>query len=116
MRAVLLDGTGGVSAFLDLGTGVAYGSFMATEADSNIFITIDLNASAVADANAAAGELWALGGAITTLDGDIFTNEGLFGGSADSPSTQLVLTLIPAPGAVALFGLAGLMGTRRRRR
>ena len=37
---------------------------------------IDLNAAAVADANGAAGGLWGIGGAITTLNGG---DEGIFG-------------------------------------
>ncbi len=91
----LINGTGGTAAFMDLGTGVIYGSHIATSADNGSFITIALNSSAVADANASAGGLWALGGAITTLDNLPLTGEFLFGESSTSPATQLVLTFGP---------------------
>jgi hypothetical protein len=94
----LIDGIGGISAFIDLGTGVNYGTHIATEADEGTFIIIPLNASAVADANAAEGGLWAIGGAITTLDKDPTTDDGIFGASAGSPNSLLVLTVLdPCP-------------------
>ena len=91
---VLIDGTGGTAAFADLGTGVSYGSHVATESDNGTFVTITLNSSAVASANAAAGGVWALGGAITTLD-NAPSPELLFGESCFSPATQLILIFGP---------------------
>ena len=92
----LIDGIGGVPAFIDLGTGVSYGTHIATAADDGTFIIIPLDASAVADANAADGGLWALGGAITTLDRNPVTDEFAFGCSrfAGTPNRRLVLTFL----------------------
>ena len=63
----LLNGTGGVAAHTDLGTGVVYGSRMMTAADSGNVVEIELNSSAIAALNAAIG-LFGIGGSITTLD------------------------------------------------
>jgi hypothetical protein len=89
----LIAGIGGIPAFVDMGTGVSYGTHVATLVDEGTFIIIPLNAFAVADADAMAGGLWAIGGAITTLDNEPETAEGTFGGSANSPNTRLVLTV-----------------------
>ena len=70
--------------------------------------------TAMPGANAAAGALWGIGGAITTLNGGDAYLFGFSGG--DLADTQLVVTLIPAPGVLALLGLAGLVGPTRRRR
>ena len=45
-----------------------------------------------------------------------FTLIDTFGGGADFGDLHVTLYKVPAPGAVALLGLAGLAGTRRRRR
>jgi len=110
----LINGLGGVAAYDDLGSGTVYASYDASNSDNATIIVIDLNAAAVADANAAAGGLWGIGGAITTLNGG---NEYLFGftDGGNPADTQLVVTLIPAPGVLALLGLAGLVGPNRRR-
>ncbi len=110
--ADLINGLGGLPAYDDLGSGTVYASYDASNADNETIIVIDLNAAAVADANAAAGGLWGIGGAITTLNGG---NEFLFGSTFGAADTQLLVTLIPAPGFLALLGLAGLAGPTRRR-
>lgn len=110
----LINGLGGLPAYDDLGSGTVYASYDASNSDNGTIIVIDLNAAAVADANVAAGGLWGIGGAITTLNGG---DEYLFGGTTggNNADTQLVVTLIPAPGVLALLGLAGLVGPTRRR-
>lgn len=111
----LVDGLGGLAAYEDLGSGTVYASYEASNADNETSVVIDLNAAAVTDANAAAGGLWGIGGAITTLmkGGDSEFLFGFTGGNLADP--QLVVTLIPAPGVLALLGLAGLVGLTRRR-
>ena len=110
----LINGFGGLPAYDDLGSGTVYASYDASNADNGTIVVIDLNAAAVADSNAAAGGLWGIGGGITTLNGG---DEYLFGntGGGNNADTQLVVTLIPAPGVLALLGVAGLVGSRRRR-
>ena len=107
----LINGLGGIPAYDDLGSGTVYASYDASKADNDTTVAIDLNAAAVADANAVAGGLWGIGGAITTLSGG---DEYLFGFSGGI-GAQLVVTLIPAPGVLALLGLAALVGPTRRR-
>ena len=86
-------GVGGLAAYEDLGSGTVYASYDASNADNGTSIVIDLNAAAVADANAAHGGLWGIGGAITTLNGG---DEYLFGFTGGNlADTQLVVTLIP---------------------
>jgi hypothetical protein len=78
-----------------------------------------LNSSAVADLNASKGELWAVGGALTTLAGGS-SSEYVFGSTgSDWMTRELVLTMVPVPvpGAALLGGLglgfAGWLGRRR---
>jgi hypothetical protein len=91
----LTGGTGGLSAFNDLASGVSYGSFAYTSADNNVFRTLTLNSAAVADINAAVGGQFAFGGTIGA------------GGS-----------VVPEPGtwAMMLIGFAGLGAALRARR
>jgi hypothetical protein len=103
----------GVDIFEDLGAGVGYGSYTATEADSYSFVAIALEAAALADLNAAAA-LFALGGAVTSLDPEendevVFANSGWIRGI-------LVVETIPIPGAAWLLGSAALALCCRRRR
>jgi hypothetical protein len=114
----LLDATGGSAAFDDLGTGECYSSYDFSEDDIFTIVPMVLNDTALDHLNDAAG-LWAMGGRVITLDDDFTgTDEVLSSSSAqalDLASTQLVLTVIPAPGVLALLGAAGLCGRRRRR-
>ena len=55
-------------------------------------------------------------GQFTTLDGSMPTGQvSLQGSSADGSTWVAEGVWVPAPGALALLGLAGLAGTRRRR-
>lgn len=57
---------------------------------------------------------WFLSSSATTVGTDSRTFGGANGGELQH-SFELFGTVVPAPGAVALFGLAGLAGIRRRR-
>ena len=112
----LAAGMGGIAVYDDLGTGLTYGAYTASAADNDSFIIIELNTDAVASINASLGNLWAVGGALTSLD-DVPSTEALFGFSGDVPlgMNQLVVTPIPAPGCLALLAVAALGSSARRR-
>jgi hypothetical protein len=57
-------GTGGISAYNDLGSGVFYGSRVYTAADQNNFETITLDAAAISAIQSDAGGSFAIGGAL----------------------------------------------------
>jgi large repetitive protein len=113
--ATLVDGTGGVAAHADLGSGVVYGSRTMTAADNGSVIEITLNSSAIAALDAATG-LIGIGGRLTTLDA--VANEEYtfawtqFGGEI----SQLRLLVVPEPSTFLLIGILAisLLGYRRR--
>jgi hypothetical protein len=122
----LTDGTGGVAAFNDLGTGTLLGTATVSAADNGQVVNINLNAAGLAVLNAAIGGQVAIGGALnlTTLqpfDRYVFG----FSGSGDPAdgSTRIDLTTgqvtpnaVPAPAGLVL-GLLGVpaLGLLRRR-
>jgi hypothetical protein len=70
--ATLTGGGSGLTwVFDDLGSGTLFGEVNITAADNGTLVRIPLNHDAVTSLNAAAGAggLWAIGGAVTTLDG-----------------------------------------------
>jgi hypothetical protein len=114
----LIDGTAGVAAYTDLGSGVVYGSRSMTAADQESVIEINLNSAAISALDAATG-LIAIGGSITTLDG-LANNEFVFGWTDYLPEvsdlSELRLTLVPEPSALTLLGIALLALCAGRRR
>lgn len=122
--ASLTNGTGGVAAFNDLGTGPVYGSAVMSAADNGQFVTITLNATGLAALNAARGGSFAVGASVTSLSGQQTAEEFVFGFSGVSSNPQYGATFlnvvpVPAPAGVVLgligagsFGIGGL-GRRR---
>jgi hypothetical protein len=121
--ATLLDGTGGLAAHADLGSGVVYGSRIFTSADvfegggSNV-VEIQLNSSAINAMNGAHGGRFALGGSVTTLD-DKLNAEYVFAYSftAYNGISYLELSLVPEPSTLLLLGIGAisLLGYRKAR-
>lgn len=113
----LLDGSGGVAAFDDLGSGISYGGASVLTDSTSGTLSIALNALALLDLNAAIGGDFALGGAVTSLSGG---TELLFGFSnlGRRQPTRLTLTTGPAfqnqipiaePASAALMGFGLLV-------
>jgi hypothetical protein len=104
--AFLVGGTGGVNAFPDLGTGVAFGQTIVSADDMGSFIEVTLNPDALASIGAAGG-LWAVGGRLLTGSGPTPSGEYIFGFSHLDPRVELVVTPdIPAPATAYLLALA----------
>lgn len=70
--------TGGINVYNDLGSGTMFGSATVTSASNNTLVNVNLNNNAVAALNAARGGSFAIGGALTSLDGNINTEEVVF--------------------------------------
>jgi hypothetical protein len=104
--AALIDGTGGVAAHADLGSGVVYGSRTMTAADMESVVEITLNSSAVSALNSTHG-LFGIGGSLTTLD-DLVNNEYTFAVTNFEKISQLRLTLVPEPSTRILLAIAAI--------
>ena len=113
---LMMQHVSAVDIYNDLASSPEYGDYLASAADNQSTVVIDLTADALLDLNSANG-LWAVGGALFTLDNDPQTVEHFFAvsGNTTMAATQLVLTVIPAPGALLPL-IAGVCSTARRRR
>ena len=87
--STLLDGSGGVSTFSDLGSGSSYGDVSVTSAADDTFIEVTFNTAGVAEINSALGGNVAIGGALTEIEGP--SNQYLFSNSDSNPQAELVL-------------------------
>jgi hypothetical protein len=114
----LINGTGGVAAFDDLGSGTVYGSVTVTDA-TNTFVSVALNADGLAALNAHLGGTFAIGGALSG-SGYVF---GFSGGQGPGDgNTYLNYTpgtsAVPEPASLSLvgFGAVGMFGYGLRRK
>jgi hypothetical protein len=113
-------GSPNLLVYSDLGSGTAYGSYTASIADNASVVEISLNAAAVGAIQASFGSQFALGGAITTLDGlELGRPQSLFGASAGAV-TQLRLDLdpaaVPEPSTLLMLSTGTLLALVRRRK
>jgi len=124
--ASLTDGTGGVAAFTDLGSGTSYGSRAFTASDPyDIPVTFALNGAALTNLQAAVGALFGMGGAITTISGS--ADQLVFGGTGFNGGAPVQLALetapappppppaVPEPATLTLLGTGLITLTARRR-
>lgn len=120
----LLDGTAGVAAFNDLGSGNSYGQTQVFGANFELMpeVNITLSGDALAAINAAlasSDQRFAIGGSLLS----IVTGgaaETLYNASFFETAGQLSLntSTVPVPGSLVLLGtaIAGLFAVRRRAR
>jgi hypothetical protein len=87
------EGAGLTNVFNDLGDGALYAARAVTNTEANSFITLTLNANAIAAINAADGQRFALGGRVSTLAAAPGVDEKLFAYSSGvAPYVELTLT------------------------
>ncbi|MBL8202014.1 MAG: thrombospondin type 3 repeat-containing protein [Chromatiales bacterium] len=89
----LTAGTGGIAAYIDLGSGLTLGSRTIASSEVDQDIAVFLNSpTAVAYLTAGLGSTIALGGAITTITGS-GSGQSVFGTTQDLPLSSTTLTL-----------------------
>lgn len=105
------------AAFNDLGTGISYGTFTVLTGTPTDILTFDFNADGIAAVNAASGQYFSVGGALSGAD--LAAQNVLFASSNDRVGQQLVVTTetVPEPATWALMvgGLGAMFAFRRWR-
>jgi hypothetical protein len=116
INEVMEGGTGLLPHFNDLGEGVSYGSVVVNATDVGKYINVSLNVAALSDIQSARGDLWAIGGKLTTIGSGPF--ETVFGNTPvhDLPYLTLEAQLIPEPTArVLLYSAVAVVFASSRR-
>jgi hypothetical protein len=111
-KASLLDGTGGVGAYDDLGSGTSYGSRIFNAADSNTFKAYTLNFNAITALNAASSGTFVIGARNST----VAPNDYVYGFSGGDPSGDVYLDVKLTPGPLPILGAAATFGYSRKLR
>ena len=88
--ASLLDGSAGLAAYNDLGSGSSYGSVTVTSASNDSYVEVNLNESGISQINGSVGGTLALGGALTTLVGP--AQQSMFAWTSLASGVELILT------------------------
>lgn len=96
--SALMDGTGGVDAYTDLGSGTVYGNLTVTGADAYNVVDVPLNENGLAAINSALGGYFSVGGALVTYND---ANEFVFGDSMQH-TVRLVLVTDTNPPAITV--------------
>ena len=111
-----LDSTGRTDIFDDLGTGALYGMTEIFPSDAGGAIEVELSEDAIADINAAVGELFAIGLSLPDPNINVSgVNEAIQWTFCSEPP-QLELHFVPEPGSQGLAAVCALMALRRTRR
>lgn len=98
VAALVAGGSGLISIYGDLADGPIYGDRSLSVAESNQIVTVTLNTSFISNIVAAAGQSFALGGEIASLDGTPSNNEAAFAFSTGAATdVQLLLTIEGSP-------------------
>ncbi len=94
IAALVAGGTGQTYIYNDLADGLIYGNRSFSTTEANQFVTMMLNPDFITNVVAAAGQQFAMGGEISSLDEIPANTEVIFSGSAgNSTDAQLILTL-----------------------
>jgi hypothetical protein len=125
--STLVDGTGGLSAFEDLGTGNIFGQLVVNRDMNGSFIEVALNSAGLSALDAAQGGTFVIGAALITLDLGIspitllrepeyvFGNTGNINNIPSDGATSLLIAAVPEPSSLIVLSPFALLILRRRR-
>ncbi len=118
--ASIVNGTGGLGAFNDFGSGVTYATKLVMPADQGTTVTVEFDAAGIAALNAAAGGQFATGGRFSSSFSNFvfgFTGSGNPADGASVLEFETSSGVVPEPTSFATWGLlVGAVAAVRRRR